>query len=75
VGRFPPGWAEWNDRYRDTVRDFWTGSAAAKDIAPRLCASGDVFNQEATMLLVLNAHHDLVEFTLPECAGERAMES
>jgi glycogen operon protein len=21
------------------------------------------------MLLVLNAHHDLVEFTLPECAG------
>jgi glycogen operon protein len=44
VGRFPPGWAEWNDRYRDTVRDFWKGSAAAKDIAPRLCASGDVFN-------------------------------
>ena len=24
---------------------------------------------EATMLLVLNAHHDLVEFTLPPCAG------
>ncbi|MEO7208497.1 MAG: glycogen debranching protein GlgX [Steroidobacteraceae bacterium] len=44
VGRFPPGWAEWNDRYRDTVRDFWKGSAAAKDIVPRLCASGDVFN-------------------------------
>jgi isoamylase len=44
VGRFPPGWAEWNDRFRDTVRDFWKGSAAAKDIVPRLCASGDVFN-------------------------------
>jgi isoamylase len=44
VGRFPPGWAEWNDRYRDTVRDFWKGSAAAKDIVPRLCASGDLFN-------------------------------
>jgi isoamylase len=44
VGRFPPGWAEWNDRYRDTVRDFWKGSALAKEIAPRLCASGDVFN-------------------------------
>jgi isoamylase len=44
VGRFPPGWAEWNDRYRDTARDFWKGAAAAKDIAPRLCASGDVFN-------------------------------
>jgi len=24
---------------------------------------------EATMLLVLNAHHDLVQFTLPVCAG------
>ena len=23
LGRFPPGWAEWNDRYRDTVRSFW----------------------------------------------------
>jgi isoamylase len=44
VGRFPPGWAEWNDRYRDTVRDFWKGAAAAKDIAPRLCASADEFN-------------------------------
>ncbi len=23
VGDFPPGWSEWNGRYRDTVRDFW----------------------------------------------------
>src|SRR5271155_1348635 len=45
VGAFPPGWAEWNDRYRDTVRDFWKGSAAAAELAPRLCASGDIFNQ------------------------------
>jgi len=44
VGGFPPGWAEWNDRYRDATRDFWKGTAAASDIAPRLCASGDVFN-------------------------------
>ena len=44
VGRFPPGWAEWNDRYRDTVRDFWKGNASVRDLAPRLCASGDVFN-------------------------------
>ncbi len=44
VGKFPPGWAEWNDRYRDIVRDFWRGSAQAKDLAPRLCASGDAFN-------------------------------
>ncbi len=44
VGGFPPGWAEWNDRYRDVVRDFWKGAASAGDIAQRLCASGDVFN-------------------------------
>ncbi|HXA92202.1 MAG TPA: glycogen debranching protein GlgX, partial [Steroidobacteraceae bacterium] len=44
VGSFPPGWAEWNDRYRDVSRNFWKGTAGAHDIAPRLCASGDVFN-------------------------------
>jgi glycogen operon protein len=45
VGGFPPGWAEWNDRYRDTARDFWRGEAAASHLAPRLCASGDIFNR------------------------------
>jgi isoamylase len=44
VGAFPPGWAEWNDRYRDVARDFWKGAATASDLAQRLCASGDVFN-------------------------------
>src|ERR1700759_3055521 len=44
VGGFPPGWAEWNDKYRDTVRDFWRGEAPASALAPRLCASGDIFN-------------------------------
>jgi glycogen operon protein len=44
VGGFPPGWAEWNDRYRDTVRDFWKGSATPGQLAPRLCASGDIYN-------------------------------
>ncbi len=29
VGGFPPGWAEWNDQYRDTVRDYWRGEANA----------------------------------------------
>jgi isoamylase len=45
VGGFPPGWAEWNDRFRDTVRDFWKGNSAASDLAQRVCASGDVFNR------------------------------
>jgi isoamylase len=44
VGGFPPGWAEWNDKFRDTARDFWRGKAAPASLAPRLCASGDIFN-------------------------------
>jgi glycogen operon protein len=46
VGAFPPGWAEWNDTYRDTVRDFWRGAAAASALAPRLCASADKFDHQ-----------------------------
>jgi isoamylase len=44
VGGFPPGWAEWNDKFRDVARDFWRGEAPANALAPRLCASGDLFN-------------------------------
>jgi glycogen operon protein len=45
VGGFPPGWAEWNDRYRDTVRAFWKGDdAMLPELASRLAASGDKFN-------------------------------
>jgi glycogen operon protein len=46
VGGFPPGWSEWNDKYRDTVRDFWRGESSAAVIAPRLSASGDIFNHQ-----------------------------
>ncbi|WP_322102437.1 glycogen debranching protein GlgX [Paraburkholderia sp. J41] len=46
VGGFPPGWAEWNDRFRDTVRAWWKGDEAkAAELATRLCASGDKFNR------------------------------
>jgi glycogen operon protein len=45
VGGFPPGWGEWNDRYRDTVRDYWRGEASASAVAQRLCASADIFNR------------------------------
>src|SRR5437773_9874525 len=45
VGGFPPGWAEWNDRFRDTVRDYWRGEAAPAALAPRLCGSPDVFKR------------------------------
>jgi len=40
---FPAGWAEWNDKFRDTVRDFCGGEASPSALAPRLCASPDVF--------------------------------
>jgi glycogen operon protein len=45
VGGFPPGWAEWNDKFRDTVRDYWRGEARPRDLAPRLCGSPDVFHR------------------------------
>ena len=45
VGGFPAGWAEWNDKFRDTARDFWRGEATPGALAPRLCASPDLFNQ------------------------------
>src|SRR6266404_1378879 len=46
VGAFPPGWAEWNDKFRDTTRGFWRGEAPASALTPRLCASGDIFNHQ-----------------------------
>ncbi len=46
VGGFPPGWSEWNDKYRDTVREFWKGDAPVSALAPRLCASSDLFNHQ-----------------------------
>ena len=45
VGGFPPGWAEWNDRFRDTVRAYWKGDEGmVADLATRLTGSGDKFN-------------------------------
>ncbi len=46
VGRFPPGWAEWNDKFRDEVRRFWRGDEGmVPAMAARLSASADVFNK------------------------------
>jgi glycogen operon protein len=46
LGAFPTGWAEWNDRFRDTVRAFWLGQASDRgEFARRLCASSDLFEQ------------------------------
>ncbi len=46
VGRFPPGWAEWNDRYRDTVRSFWKGDKGLlAELGTRITGSSDLFNR------------------------------
>ena len=45
VGGFPPGWAEWNDKYRDTVREYWKDEdGTAGDFAARVLGSGDVYD-------------------------------
>lgn len=44
VGNFPIRWAEWNGRYRDTVRSFWKGDMGlAGDMAFRLTGSSDLY--------------------------------
>jgi glycogen debranching enzyme GlgX len=44
VGEFPPPWCEWNDKYRDTIRDFWrTQSGGIRDVASRLAGSSDLY--------------------------------
>ncbi|MGI4816266.1 MAG: glycogen debranching protein GlgX [Janthinobacterium lividum] len=45
VGRHPPGFAEWNDKFRDGMRRMWRGDAGQRgDIAARLTGSADLFN-------------------------------
>jgi glycogen operon protein len=45
VGRFPILWAEWNGKYRDTVRRFWKGDRAqTADLAYRLTGSSDLYD-------------------------------
>ncbi len=43
VGNFPVGWAEWNDRYRDTVRSYWKGDGVVGDLAYRITGSSDLY--------------------------------
>jgi glycogen operon protein len=44
VGGFPPGWSEWNGRYRDTVRRYWQGAPGLlSELASRLAGSSDLF--------------------------------
>jgi len=72
VGGFPPGWAEWNDKFRDTVREYWKGNEGKLPaLATRLTASGDAFNKRGrrpwSSVNFVTAHdgfclHDLVSY-------------
>jgi glycogen operon protein len=47
VGNFPVRWAEWNGRYRDTIRDYWRGqTAGVSDLAYRLTGSSDLYQED-----------------------------
>ena len=44
LGNFPPGWAEWNGQYRDSLRRFWKGDQGlVADVASRVAGSSDIF--------------------------------
>jgi isoamylase len=72
VGGFPPGWAEWNDQYRDTMRAYWKGDGGLiGEFARRLTGSHDLFgrNERGPVASVnfITAHdgftlHDLVSY-------------
>lgn len=72
IGGFPPGWHEWNDRYRDVVRRFWRGDRKqVGELASRLSGSSDIFgyaNRDIdSSINFLTSHdgftlHDLVSY-------------
>lgn len=72
VGNFPPGWAEWNGRYRDAVRAFWKGEGGMiAELASRLTGSSDLYNHSGrrpyASVNFITAHdgftlHDLVSY-------------
>ena len=47
VGNFPPGWTEWNGRYRDSVRSYWKGDGGLiGELAFRLTGSSDLYQKD-----------------------------
>ena len=72
IGAYPPGWAEWNDKFRDVVRRFWRGDEhQIGEMASRISGSSDVFGYNNRNLWssinFITAHdgfnlHDLVSY-------------
>jgi isoamylase len=47
VGKFPPGWVEWNGKYRDCIRDFWRGAdSMLGEFALRFTGSPDLYESD-----------------------------
>ena len=47
LGGFPPGFSEWNDRFRDSVRRYWRGDPGQRpELAARLAGSADLFGRQ-----------------------------
>ena len=72
LGAFPPGWGEWNDRFRDDLRRWWLrGETTRGTLALRLCGSTDVMHrgrEPADSVNYIVSHdgftlHDLVTYT------------
>ena len=50
VGNFPPGWAEWNDKYRDTMRAYWKGDGGLiGEFSRRLTGSSDLYGRHGRL--------------------------
>ncbi|MDZ7585454.1 MAG: glycogen debranching protein GlgX [Thiobacillus sp.] len=48
VGNFPPGWSEWNGKYRDCLRDFWRGQdETLAEFAYRFTGSSDLYENDS----------------------------
>lgn len=72
VGNFPPGWSEWNGKYRDCVRDFWRGAdSMLAEFAERFTGSSDLYQDDnrrpTASINFITAHdgftlHDLVSY-------------
>ena len=72
LGQFPPGWAEWNDRFRDTARALWRGDGGQlAEFATRFTGSADLFEHHgrrpSASINLVTAHdgftlHDLVSY-------------
>jgi len=62
LGNHPPGFCEWNDKFRDTVRRFWRGDAGQRaDLAARIAGSADLFDRrrrKTTASINFVAAHD-----------------